>query len=122
MPYNNILVHKNFEKDLLYIGLGEKYTYWNVFPKEDKNSQFLYYLSTVGNTSEKFEDIYYELDCKKGRTLNYNNQDFHIKKKSEKNVAPDSEDFRSQFCSKICVRFHEIRLDRKSTRLNSSHP
>ena len=63
-----------------YVGLGEKYTYWNVFPDEDKNSQFLYYLSTVGNTSDKFENIHYELDYEKGRTPNYNNQDFLIQK------------------------------------------
>ena len=80
VPYNNILVHKIFEKDLLYIGLGEKYTYWNVFLDEDRNSQFLYYHSTVGNTSDKFENIHYEPDYKKERTPIYNDINFQIKK------------------------------------------
>ena len=48
VPYNNILVQNNLEKDHLYIGLGEKYTYGHVFLDEDEKSQFLYYLSIIG--------------------------------------------------------------------------
>ena len=34
------MVRKNFEKDLYYIGMGEKYTCWNVFPDEANNQDF----------------------------------------------------------------------------------
>ena len=78
VPYNNILVHKIFEKDLLYIGLGEKYTYWNVFLYEDRNPQFWYYLSTVGNMSDKFENICYDCNYEKEHTSIYDNINFQI--------------------------------------------
>ena len=43
------MVHKNFVKDIYYIGSENKYIYWNVFPDEEKYSKILYYLSTEGN-------------------------------------------------------------------------
>ena len=92
VPYNNILVYNIFEKDLLYIGLCKKYTYWHVFPDEDKNSQFLYYLSTIEDTSDKFENIYYEPNYEKEHTSIYDSIKFSNQKNAQKNVAPDSED------------------------------
>ena len=58
--------------------------YWNVFPDEDKNSTFLYYLSTVGNTSDKFENIYYEPNYEKEHTSIYDSIKFSNQKNSEK--------------------------------------
>ena len=42
VPYNNIMVHKNFDRDIYYIGGGTKFTYWNVFPNEEKCSKYMY--------------------------------------------------------------------------------
>ena len=65
VPCGNIMVRKNFEKDLYYIGPGVKYTYWNVFPDEEVQSRFSYHISTVGNVSKKFENMYYGCDYEK---------------------------------------------------------
>ena len=85
------MVCKNFEKDLYYIGPGEKYTYWNVFPDEDKQSRFSYYLSTIGNSNLEFENMYYDVDYKLSENLHNNIDDALRSKNSDKNMATDSE-------------------------------
>ena len=90
VPCNNLMVRKNFEKDLYYIGPGEKYTYWNVFPEEDKQSRFSYYLSTIGNSNLEFENMYYEIDYDLGENLHYNTNEGLRNKNSDQNMASDS--------------------------------
>ena len=91
VPCNNLMVRKNFEKDLYYIGPGEKYTYWNVFPEEDKQSRFCYYLSTIGNSNLEYENMYYEIDYDLGEDLRYNTNEGIKNKNSDQNMASDSE-------------------------------
>ena len=55
VSYNNIMVRKNFDKDIYYIGNEDRYIYWNVFPDQEKYSKFLYYLSTEGKTPTSFK-------------------------------------------------------------------
>ena len=78
------MVRKIFEKDLYYIGPGEKYTYWNVFPDEDKQSRYSYYLSTIGNSNLEFENMYYDIDYKLGENLHNNIDDVLKSKNSDK--------------------------------------
>ena len=90
------MVRKNFEKDLYYIGPGEKYTYWNVFPDEDKQSRYSYYLSTIGNSNLEFENMYYDIDYELGENLHNNIDDVLKNKNSDENMAPDSENVTEQ--------------------------
>ena len=62
VPYNNIMVRKNFDRNIYYIGGGTKFTYWNVFPNEEKCSKYMYYLSTEGKVQASFENLYYDKD------------------------------------------------------------
>ena len=60
VPYNNMMVRKNFDKDIYYIGNEDRYIYWNVFPDQEKYSRFLYYLSTEGKAPTSFKNMYYD--------------------------------------------------------------
>ena len=62
VPYNNIMVRKIFDRDIYYIGSDTKFTYWNVFPNEEKCSKYMYYLSTEGTVPASFENFYYDED------------------------------------------------------------
>ena len=71
VQYNNLMVHKNFEQDIFYIGNTKKYSYWNVFPNKE-SSRFMYSLSTNENVPVGFENLYYDekYDMHRSDTLN----------------------------------------------------
>ena len=90
------MVRKFFEKDMYYIGPGDKYTYWNVFPDEEKQSRFSYHISTVGNHSSEFENMYYDKHLIKADIPYCNNVDRTKNKNSEENMALVSEEIQVQ--------------------------
>ena len=101
------MVRKNFEKDIYYIGSGNKYLYWNIFPDEEKYSKILYYLSTEGKVPTSFKNLYYDFSYNKNDDEQYEDQFQSKSKNSLKNMDLDSEkqvisDFHS--CSRRNVR------------------
>ena len=92
VPYNNLMVRKNFDKDIYYIGNGSKYLYWNVFPDEEKYSRFVYYLSTVGEVPTSFKNLYYDFSYDENEYGQYEDKGNNNNKNSLEIIDLNSDD------------------------------
>ena len=112
IPYNNMMVHKIFDKDTYYIGNEDRYIYWNVLPDQEKYSMFLYYLSTEGKALTRFKNIYYDSFYDDTKDINSNMTQYYKNNNSPKNMDLISEKQQfSDFYSKTCKNERKNRTE-----------